>query len=115
MAEPRRAPDPADGAGPGGVDEEEVGTLGEETAKLLRVLAQTRQEREDGDRAAAGHVCSTGWCPVCRVVGYVREHPEVVEDMASAAVQFATSLRTVVEAAWSDPAPGDGQDGKDEA
>ena len=42
-------------------------------------------------------MCTTGWGPVCQVVGYVHDHPEVVEQVTDAAVQFGRTMRDVLE------------------
>ena len=88
MAEPQ-----ADG-------QESVGSLAQETAKLLHALAaEARRPAADGEPADGGHVCTTGWCPICQVVGYVHDHPEVVEQVTDAAVEFGRSLREMLERA----------------
>jgi hypothetical protein len=76
-----------------------VGSLAEETARLLHALAaEARRTPTDGEPADdAGHVCTTGWCPICQVVGYVHENPEVVEQVTDAAVQFGRTVRDVLE------------------
>jgi hypothetical protein len=80
-------------------DHDNVGSLAEETARLLHALAsEARRTPTDGDPAdGAGHVCTTGWCPICQVVGYVHENPEVVEQVTDAAVQFGRTVRDVLE------------------
>jgi hypothetical protein len=80
--------------------QESVGSLAQETAKLLHTLAaEARRPAADGEAAETGHVCTTGWCPICQVVGYVHDHPEVVEQVTDAAVEFGRSLREVLERA----------------
>ena len=80
--------------------QESVGSLAQETAKLLHALAaETRRPAADGEPADGGHVCSTGWCPICQVVGYVHDHPEVVEQVTDAAVEFGRTLRETLERA----------------
>jgi hypothetical protein len=80
-------------------EEENVGSLAQETARLLSALAAEtrRSSAEDGTAHIEGHVCTTGWCPICQVVGYVHDHPEVVEQVTDAAVQFGRSVRDVLE------------------
>ncbi len=89
----------------GAKDEESVGSLAQETARLLHALAsEARRPDSDADAgssASGDHVCTTGWCPVCQVVGYVHDHPEVVEQVTAAAVQFGRTLRDVLERAAS--------------
>ena len=80
--------------------QESVGSLAQETARLLHALAaEARRPAADGEPADRGHVCTTGWCPICQVVGYVHDHPEVVEQVTDAAVEFGRSLREVLERA----------------
>ena len=80
--------------------QESVGSLAQETAKLLHALAaEARRPAADGESAEAAHVCTTGWCPICQVVGYVHDHPEVVEQVTDAAVEFGRSLREMLERA----------------
>ena len=80
-------------------EEESVGSLAQETARLLHALASEARQgsTEDGTAHGDGHVCTTGWCPICQVVGYIHEHPEVVEQVTDAAVQFSRSVRDVLE------------------
>ena len=80
-------------------ESEAVGSLAQETARLLHALAaEARRPAEDGGEAPNGeHVCTTGWCPICQVVGYVHDHPEVVEQVTDAAVQFGRTVRDVLE------------------
>jgi hypothetical protein len=80
--------------------QESVGSLAQETARLLHALAaEARRPAADGETTGAGHVCTTGWCPICQVVGYVHDHPEVVEQVTDAAVEFGRSLREMLERA----------------
>ena len=104
------------GAGPAGASpsaDDSIGSLGQETVKLLRAIAAERMRVHDApaevDDAAAAtgpseatqHVCSTGWCPVCQVVGYVQDHPELVEQvtetLTDAAIQIGRVLRDFLD------------------
>ena len=78
--------------------QESVGSLAQETARLLHALAsEARRPAADGEAAdVQGHVCTTGWCPICQVVGYVHDHPEVVEQVADAAMEFGRTVRDVL-------------------
>jgi hypothetical protein len=78
---------------------EAVGSLAQETARLLQALAAEARSgsAEEGPTEVDGHVCSTGWCPICNVVGFVHENPEVVEQVTDAAVQFGRTVRDVLE------------------
>ncbi len=87
-------------AEPEAAGQEGVGSLAQETAKLLHAMAaEARRPAAEGEPADGGHVCTTGWCPICQVVGYVHDHPEVVEQVTDAAVEFGRSLREVLERA----------------
>ena len=109
--------------------EDEVGSLGQETLKLLRVLAAEAggagasrsaaptdvpadraplddpaddtadlTSEDPGDPSSA-HVCTTGWCPVCRLVGFVKENPDVVDEVAASALHLARTLRDAFDVA----------------
>ncbi len=108
--------------------EDEVGSLGQETLKLLRALAVdtgsvAHAARETpgadgpgpdgpGPEAQGGsqHVCTTSWCPVCQVVGFVKDNPEVVEEVAQAALHLARTVRDAFEAATRTAAPADDEE-----
>ena len=45
------------------------------------------------------HVCTTAWCPVCQVVGFVRDHPEAIASVTHSAAQLARSLKDLVDTA----------------
>jgi hypothetical protein len=80
-------------------DPESVGSLGEEAVRLLRAFAESSSSGRpdaDGEQPGAAHVCTTAWCPVCQVVGFVKEHPEVVEQVADSAIQMVRSVRDVL-------------------
>ena len=86
--------------------EEPIGSLAQETAKLLRAIAAERLKLvDDGEGAPAvasddhahepgEHICTTGWCPICQVVGYLQDHPELVTD---AALQIGKALRDFLD------------------
>jgi hypothetical protein len=100
--------------------EDEVGSLGQETLKLLRALAVDTGSvagalRDDPDpdaeaRSGSQHVCTTSWCPVCQVVGFVKDNPEVVEEVALAALHLARTVRDAFEAATRTAAPADDEE-----
>ena len=79
-------------------DPEPVGSLGEEAVRLLRAFAASNvtEPHDAAHGAEATHVCTTTWCPVCQVVGFVKEHPEVVEQVADSAIQMVRSVRDVL-------------------
>lgn len=101
--------DPSDAHGPADVGHgEPVGSLGQETMRLLRALADDRAGAAHGtaatgahtSRSAGGeHQCTTGWCPVCRVVGFVKENPEVVDEVGAAAMNLARTVRDAFDVA----------------
>lgn len=93
---------------------EPIGSLAEETAKLLRALAAERLNLsgdsgghagadagestgpDSGSPAAGEHVCTTGWCPICQVVGYFHDHPELVEQVAQSVNEAAVNVGRLV-------------------
>jgi hypothetical protein len=90
-----------------------IGSLGQETVKLLRAIAAERMRGHDSsadltDLASESdtlepnvHVCTTGWCPICQLVGYVQDHPELVdqvtETVTDAAIQVGRVLRDFLD------------------
>lgn len=72
---------------------EGVGSVGQEAAKLLRALAASSHPPSSGAVPDEDHSCPTGWCPICQVVGFVREHPEVVERATATATGALLALR----------------------
>lgn len=87
--------------------DDEVGSLGQETLKLLRALAVDPSAAAPADGGlgdapgpeGSPHVCTTGWCPVCQVVGFVKQNPDVVEEIAVAAMNLARTVRDAFDAA----------------
>lgn len=97
--------------------EEPIGSLAQETAKLLRAIAAERlklvdegQDATDSAHFGASesahgesgeHICTTGWCPICQVVGYLQDHPELVEQVTDtvtdAALQIGRALRDFLD------------------
>jgi len=98
------------GADPSGADlsaDDTLGSLGQETIKLLRALAAERLRSHDGPTdpdltadpatpAGSTHVCTTGWCPICQVVGYVQDHPEMVDQVAETVTDAAIQVGRVI-------------------
>jgi hypothetical protein len=91
----------ADGADSSG--DEPIGSLGQETLKLIRAIAAERLRAQDpSDISEADptgpptHVCTTGWCPICQVVGYVQDHPELVEQVTETVTDAAIQVGRVV-------------------
>jgi hypothetical protein len=100
--------------------EEPIGSLAQETAKLLRAIAAERVKLV-GDEGPASdhlngsgpahqhtgeHICTTGWCPICQVVGYLQDHPEMVEQVTEtvtdAALQIGRALRDFLDKTMPD-------------
>ncbi|MGJ9423744.1 hypothetical protein [Aeromicrobium sp. CF3.5] len=88
---------------------EEVGSVGEEAWKLWCALSTSGHGTAGPQAPTAGaahdpsaadtespHACPTGWCPICQVVGLVREHPEAVARVGASAASFLHSLRDVM-------------------
>ena len=85
-----------------------IGSLGQETIKLLRAIAAERLRAQDGNTdltdltgepgtpVETTHVCTTGWCPICQVVGYVQDHPELVEQVTETVTDAAVQIGRVV-------------------
>ena len=94
------------GASPSGDDS--IGSLGQETIKLIRAIAAERLRMHDAltdpvDLAAepatpvtSTHICTTGWCPICQVVGYVQDHPEMVDQVAETVTDAAIQVGRVI-------------------
>ena len=99
----------ADGTDPSG-DDDSIGSLGQETIKLLRAIAAERMRAQNGSTelsddaglteasapVATTHVCTTGWCPICQVVGYVQDHPELVEQVTDTVTDAAIQVGRVI-------------------
>lgn len=83
---------------------DDVGSLGQETIKLIRAIAAERlraaEEKPEASTPASEvsgeHVCTTGWCPICQVVGYVNEHPELVEQVTETVTDAAIQVGRVI-------------------
>lgn len=94
----------------------EVGSVAEETAKLLGALSGWAKEHgpdlggafhDASEHLATGDECK--YCPFCRVVHIVRESsPEVRTHLAIAAASIAQAASAVLQAAVSDEAKASG-------
>jgi hypothetical protein len=80
------------------VDDEPVGSVAEEAFKLFRALVP---DAGVGAGSASEHVCSSAWCPVCQVVGFVRDNPDAIASVKESASGLARSLRDLVDSALS--------------
>lgn len=72
-----------------------IGSVAEEAMKL--VYALTTNNGSDSEKAE--HVCTNGWCPLCQMVNYVREHPEAIEKVTQSAADLARSVLNLIEQA----------------
>ncbi|MBD8608184.1 hypothetical protein IFT73_15100 [Aeromicrobium sp. CFBP 8757] len=89
-------------------DPEPVGSVAQEAFKLFRAVATPSAAQgvgaDDGADEVrtghpAGHECTTTWCPVCQVVGFVRDNPDAIASVTRSATDLARSLRDLVDAA----------------
>lgn len=81
-------------------ESEPIGSVSEEAFKLFRTLSSAGSDATSDEP----HVCtslhsSQSWCPVCQVVGMVRDNPEMVAQVSASAAAFAKSLRDLVDSA----------------
>lgn len=88
---------------------DDVGSLAEEAAKLLGVVAGWAQEHgttpEGPDRSAGAPECE--WCPVCRTAHWLRgTSPEVRDHLTSAAASLAQAAAALLAAAGGEQARG---------
>ncbi len=89
-------PNPTTGSASEPAASDRVGSVAEEAFKLFRAMAA--QPQASGD-AREAHVCTTGWCPVCHVVGFVRDNPEALAKVSDSAAQLTRSLRDLIDTA----------------
>mgnify|MGYP003420086606 CR=1 FL=1 len=71
--------------------EPEVGSLAEETLKLLSALGMS------GTHSGEKVTCPHGWCPVCRFVEYVTNTPELAEDATEALAKVTSSVMELIK------------------
>jgi len=89
-------------------DPEAVGSVAQEAFKLFRAVTAASAD-PDGPHHEHGaghdhladhdHECTTAWCPVCRVVGLVRDNPDAIASVKRSATDLARSLRDLVDVA----------------
>ncbi len=77
-------------------DSDPVGSVAEEAFKLFRAMASQPHAASD---EATTHVCTTTWCPVCQVTGFVRDNPEALAKVSESAAQLTRSLRELIDTA----------------
>lgn len=103
---------------PGRGEQEQIGSLAEEAAKLFEVLQGASREHASGAGGLAGaagalwqdlndHVAGENcrYCPVCRLIGVLRE-PEVRGHLTSAAGSLASALASALATRTPDQEPG---------
>ena len=78
-------------------DAEPVGSVAQEAFKLFRAV--TSHDDAPDDQPSHDHTCSTTWCPVCQVVGFVHDNPDAIASVTRSATDLARSLRDLVETA----------------
>ena len=84
------------GSSAGSAASDPVGSVAEEAFKLFRAMAsQPHAETDD----SGSHVCTTSWCPVCQVAGFVRDNPEALAKVSDSAAQLTRSLRELIDTA----------------
>lgn len=71
-----------------------IGSVAEEAMKLIFALSSANSDEEKTE-----HVCTNSWCPLCQMVGYVREHPEALEKVTQSAADLARSVLHLIEQA----------------
>jgi hypothetical protein len=86
----------ADSAASDPAGSDRVGSVAEEAFKLFRAMA-TQQPSSSEDHES--HTCTTTWCPVCQVAGFVRENPEAIAKVSESAAQLTRSLRELIDTA----------------
>ncbi len=78
-------------------ESEPVGSVAEEAFKLFRATELRRGS--PSPKTDEPHVCTATWCPVCQVVGFVRDNPDALAQVSPVGGRFARSLRDLVDAA----------------
>ncbi|MBS43202.1 MAG: hypothetical protein CMH83_08600 [Nocardioides sp.] len=126
---------PGAGPAPGSPDQEPVGSVGEEAAKLFGALADWARDQGDGLGAGladgVGHLADTAartakevddhlatgaaecrYCPICRTVHVIREtSPEIRAHLATAASSLLQAVAGILETV---PPPGSGAGARDQ-
>jgi len=88
----------SDSARTGGTDADPVGSVAEEAFKLFRAVA-AQPHATAGDETR--HVCTTTWCPVCQVAGFVRDNPDALAKVSESVAQLTRSLRELIDTAMT--------------
>jgi hypothetical protein len=80
-------------------ESEPIGSITEEAFKLFRAMNGAATTGAAEGEESSTHVCTTTWCPVCQVVGFVHDNPEAVAQVSQSAATLARSLRDLLDAA----------------
>ncbi len=46
-------------------------------------------------------MCTTSWCPVCQVAGFVRDNPDALSKVSDSVAQLTRSLRELIDTAMT--------------
>jgi hypothetical protein len=76
--------------------DDSVGSIAEEAFKLFRAVTTPHHTADEDPEA---HVCTTTWCPVCQVAGFVRDNPDALAKVSESAAQLTRSLRDLLDTA----------------
>ena len=83
-----------------GADDDRIGSLGEETTRLLNAVQDwTRRTTADAPIATGAAECQ--WCPVCQLVGVLRGDRPELTDLAERAAEIARTAVTALAAAFA--------------
>ena len=85
-----------------------VGTLAEETLKLIGTLAAGAEHTSDGhlsrDTDDVADESSCTYCPICQLIGYVRHtSPETLEHLNASIESLTLAVRGLLGAVASHP------------
>ena len=80
-------------------DPDPVGSVAEEAFKLFRAMASQPHAASGAD--SDPHVCTTTWCPVCQVTGFVRDNPDALTKVSESVAQLTRSLRELIDTAMT--------------
>lgn len=72
-----------------------IGGVAEEAMKLIFALSGSGSGADEDSE----HVCTNGWCPLCQVANYVRDHPQAIERVTQSAAELARSVLHLIEQA----------------
>lgn len=70
-------------------DDPQVGSLAEETLKLLSALGAANESKENS--------CPHGWCPLCGLVEHLSNSPELLDGATEALAKVTTGLMELLK------------------